>query len=169
MIIERLTPVELVVTDDEIRSHCRLDEQQWLEQMDIIRLYAAAAQDEAERITRRAIGPGTYSLTMTAPVREVELPNPPLVSIDSITDSLAYTTLHRNGIPVVKLDTTSGTDVTIIYQAGFATVPEGIKAWILLRTATYVENRESDSAKPVAPNEFAQNLLTPYISRLVLA
>lgn len=166
MIIERLTPAELVVTDDEIRKHCRIEEQAWIEEGSIVRLYAESAQDEAERFTRRAIAKGTFRVTG---VGEVLLYNLPITSVTSVTYGGSPVTHVRDDTGGIPKITFTG-EATVEYLAGYGTnVPAPIKAWILMRTATMYDNRESDSSKPVQASPFVENLLMPYVVRLVLA
>ncbi len=168
--IERIGQSVLVVTDEEIRQHCRIDEFQFEEERATIGLYALAAQDAAERITRRSIGMQAYRQTERNQVSEVCLSASPFGEIQSVTVSgqaADYSIEYRHGIPVVKLDQ-PGPDAVVTYTAGYPSVPDSIRSWILLRIGALYEHREESAEKPVSEHRFAQHLLTPYIARFIV-
>lgn len=168
--IERIGPPVLVVTDEEIRQHCRIDEFQFEEERATIGLYARAAQDAAERITRRSIGMQTYRQTARGQVSEISLSVAVLGEIQGVTEAggnVGYSIEYRYETPVVKLDQ-PGTDVVVTYTAGYASVPDSIRSWILLRIGALYEHREESAEKPVSEHRFAQHLLTPYIARFIV-
>lgn len=168
--IEQIGDSPLVVTEEEIRLHCRIDEFEFEEQRPIIMAYARAAQDAAARITRRSIGISTYRQTVYGSASDVELSMSPLGSIISVRSGgmdLAHSIEHRNGLPIVKASSSSG--MTIEYTAGYGSVPSSIHSWILLRIGALWENREENAEKVANEHEFAKHLLTPYISRLILS
>lgn len=169
--IERIGPATLVVTEAELKLHCRIDEFQFEDERPVVMLYAAAAQDAAERITRRSIGVSTYQQTVDGQVSEVALQMTPLVSVQSVMSAgaaVAYTRSTEIATPVIRLASPAD-GVVVTYSAGYATVPESIRSWVLLRTGTLYEHREDNGEKPVAEHQFCRHLLTPYISRFVVA
>ncbi len=151
-----------------------------------------AAREEAENITRRAFLPTILELSrVTFPgdsLEVIELPRPPLVSVTSVIyvdtagvaqtmDPAAYAVeAPSDAIPAV-LYLPSGSwpttavvpsAVRIRYTAGWpdaAAVPENIKTWIKLRSATLWANRESIVAGNVSasavemPSRFVDGLL----------
>lgn len=157
---ERLSECELVVTDEELKQHLRIDDDlMWAHQSVIVRMYAAAAQEEAEKLTRRAIGMAEYRLVASG--RRVEIPNPPVQSVElPVGQSVVL------GHTVLEFDDDGPREIN--YRAGYTIAPPMLKAWILLRTASLYEHRSSDSAKPAQPNNFASELLVPYKARLIL-
>jgi hypothetical protein len=163
----------LVVSDCELQTHLRIDPDAWLEEHALVRLYAAAAQEEAERFTRRAIGPGTYQVAPAEVVASVYLRNIPITQILSVSAAgspVSYTALDYMGLPLLLLPAASP-NVVVQYEAGYAegSVPPMLRAWILLATANLYENREAHSTKPVLPNAFASNMLMPFKVTLVFA
>jgi len=129
-----------------------------------------SAREEAENITRRAFLPTVLELSLGKFPRGnmdfIELPRPPLISVSSVAyvdtagvtqtmDPTFYTTASpSDGIPDVLFlvfrswpaTALVPSAVRIRYTAGWpdaASVPENIKTWIKLRTATLWANRES--------------------------
>lgn len=153
----RLTDPELIVTDEELKQHLRIDEDMWSAQSIIVRMFAMTAQEEAETTCRRAIAAADYELTANGPL--IEIPNPPVISVEG------HMTERKGGHTLVR---TGEGEQTITYRAGYERVPLPIKVWVLLRTATLYENRSADAEKVVVPHTFASELLVPYISHLIL-
>ena len=98
-----------------------------------------------------------YRLAVTG--REVEIPNPPVVTVTGDF-------VERFGHTVLRFADDGPHEIT--YTAGYADVPYMLRAWILMRTASLYEHRSADSAKPASPHEFVRELLVPYISRMIL-
>ena len=154
----------------------------------------SSARVEAENLMRRSILSQTLELTLRRFPhcgKRVELPNPPFVSVTSVTyfdaaniatvmDAGAYHVVDASDSIPPTVIPTPGTfwpdtyrrpdAVAIRYAAGWpdaASVPENIKTWIKLRVGTLYANREafladSRAAAVALPGRFFDGLLDRY-------
>lgn len=185
--IKRLTaefaePISLA----QAKLHCRVDgtdDDALFEQIII-----PAVREMAEHRTGRALVTQQWELTLDAfPVAAIEVPMPPLQSVQSIKyldpelglqdiDPAAYS-VHTSSL-VGLIARQSGTSwpavkdrreaVTITFTAGYGTaaeVPASLKAWMLLAAGTLYQNREALATGQVVelPGGFWQHLLDPFI------
>jgi len=162
MSFEPIGNLEAPITDQELMAHLRLVDDEWItEGIPVRSIYLPAALDEASRITRRPIALGDYRFAVRGRASiEVE-------GFIAFVGAAPAASLSWSG--AARLITFTGAPPeTVEVRAGFQTLPPGLKAWILLRTGTFYENREADSAKVAAPNQFAEQLLIPYIARFIV-
>lgn len=134
------------------------------------------ATERAEHELGRSLLTKQYT-TIACPTEKLRL-KPTLDEIISITvtdDNDAETTLtvddykviKNSAIPVLKLASTAGKQVSIVYTAGYGTaaaVPKTIKQWMMVDIATLYENREAVVSGSVAsiPYPFVDGLLDRY-------
>ncbi len=176
------------VTGIEAKGHARIDT---AADDIVIDRFIREAREEAEGETKRAIMTQTWELALALFPAEIVVPLPPLQSVTSIkyidTDgaeqTLAATEYEIDAFseparirPAYGKSWPSTRDVynavKIRFVAGYAgaadvtpPVPEGIKAWILIRFASKYENREATVlGQTVAeiPRNFIDGLLDPY-------
>lgn len=169
-------PVAWPVTLAEIKAHCRISGSA---EDALLGALLAAATEQAGAMTRRQLVTATWALALDRfpsgmnRAAAIEIPLPPLQSIDSITyvdaDGVGRTML--SGAYVVDLDSEPGlvfpahdtewpdtlegkpNAVTLTFTAGWEmdastspaawTGPDSIKTWIKTRVATLYEHREA--------------------------
>jgi uncharacterized phiE125 gp8 family phage protein len=172
------------LTLDEVKAHCRIDvsdDDDWLTRA------IGSAREQAEVITRRALMPQTWTLTLDTFPTAIELAWPPLQSVTSITYREAIA-----GAPTVLSSSSYIVDavsepgwiqpaygfdwpqvwpeinaITVEFVVGWTTagaVPNSIKQWLLLAIADAYMNRERSVTSPtgrisIVPNPFADGLL----------
>ena len=134
----------------------------------LISALIVAARQGAEHMTGRSIVQATWELALDEFKDEIELPNPPLISITSVkyidTDGVLQTMATADYLkddhseparimPAYGETWPSTRDqvnaVLVRYAAGYASaaaVPQQIKNWMLLRIGMLYENRESVAA-----------------------
>lgn len=104
-----------------------------------------AAIEHAETFIRRSISTKTYELTLNNGENSVMLPNPPLVSVDSVLDdndsAVEYELIEENGRSFINFNPNNKTVIT--YQAGYNKVPKTIEQAILILVSHFYENRET--------------------------
>ncbi len=169
-------PATEPVTLAEAKLHLRVDSS---DEDALITRAIKSAREECEHFIQRTIAATTLSLYLDAfPSGDLRLPWGPAQSITSVQ----YVNEAGNLTPlpgsVYMLDDTQvdavlrltwGSSwpttrvqpnaVFVTYVAGYASCPESIRDWILLRVGTLYRMRESDSDKPAMPHEFADRLL----------
>ena len=143
------------------------------------------ARERAEQITGRALAPQTWEKVLDAfPENEIQLPWPPLISIDSVQyidttgvqQTLASTvyTLDSDSEPgwlllaydqdwPETLDTANA--VRVRYTCGYANaaaVPVSIKQWLHLQVGQSYAHREAGAERPVVAHDFTRGLLDRY-------
>lgn len=146
-----------------------------LEEVAVIDGFIRAAQGMAEKRTQRLLT--RRSVTLRLPglpsgVMPVELPGGEVGTITSVTaDGVAVTgSVAVGDSPALLLPATEwpivtgeGYPVVIVYQAGFATVPEDIKAAVKLLAAELFERRSNGSEAAVSEVPLAAKaLLDPW-------
>lgn len=180
MLVLKTAPTTEPVTPAEAKAHLNIALAFVADDATIARFISEARVD-AEKETKRAIMTQTWYLYLDEFPDEIRVPLPPLASVTSIkyVDSDGATqTLAATEYQIAKGDPAKimpaygkswpGTRdqydaVTIEYIAGYASaaaVPEGIKAWILVRVASKYENREAT----VLGQTVAE---IPYVDRLL--
>jgi uncharacterized phiE125 gp8 family phage protein len=153
----------------------------------LITALIATARQAAESRTGRALISQQWRLTLDAWPVCIELPHPPLVSVDAITYldvAGARQTLASGGYQAIT-DTLVGSvqpaygaawptcretpgSIRVDYTAGYgiaSAVPQSIKAWMLLAVATWYSQREAigEASKTAEiPRVFWDGLLDPY-------
>jgi uncharacterized phiE125 gp8 family phage protein len=177
-------PTEEPITLAQAKLHCRVDVS---DDDTLLTLAISAARRAAEQRMTRALITQTWELALDAfPSAEIELPMPPVQSITSVkytdtsgveqTISASDYTLDTYGarhwlIPAQGVSWPSAIDaanaVKIRFITGYgaaATVPEDIKAWLLLAIGTFYANRETVAQGQVVelPGSFWKSLLDPY-------
>lgn len=132
-----------------------------------VELFIRAVRQRAEAITRRGLVRKTEKLILDAfPLggAKISLNKPPLVSVESVTytDTAGVVQTLATSAYTVNIDAEPGyilpvygttwpytlshpDSVTINYTCGYAfgTVPEAIRAWMLMNVASLYENRET--------------------------
>lgn len=169
------------VTLAEAKVHLRVDN---TDEDALIGALVDAATSAAEHATGRALMAQTWEVTFDAFPDAVELTRTPVQSITSITyadETGAPTVLnsslyaldaadefgHAYAVPVYDGAWPSTRDeinaVKVRYVAGYATVPPGIKQWILLQVGTMYANRESVNVGNITTDfKFVDALLYRY-------
>src|SRR5262245_57347885 len=157
-----IEPVTLI----EGRLWCRVDPDDTTQDWAIL-LLIRHARERAELITQMALGRTTYELQLDEfpPGRQpIEVPFPPLVSIDYATVATSAGDVELSGSPTELLvetgpmpgriqPVTAWPTVTsptigafrLGYTAGYATnsqMPASIRLYLMARLSTYFENRE---------------------------
>ncbi len=146
--------------------------------------YLAAARQFAEHYTGRMLMPQTWEMAVTSWADVIEIPAGPVASItsvkyysaagvDSTVNSSLYTLDNYGLIPCVRLARGAawpGTDgrengIRIRFVAGYtdaASVPAGIRHWIMLRAAEAVRHREETVDGAVMALPWIDALLDPF-------
>jgi len=169
-----------VVTLDEAKLHLRVDHS---DEDALITMYIAAAENICRAKTQRAIAITTFQLALDSfPDGPMELQFAPLVSVESVKyfdiDGVQRTIDPADYIldkvsepgwiapgfgltwPVTQ---TRMNAVTVDYTAGYANVPEELKAWMLLVIAYFYENKSIAGVLSRVSNlEFADSILDTY-------
>lgn len=144
-----------------------------------------AARRQAENLTGRALITQQWSLTLDEfPAAAIGLPNPPLVSVQSVkyynTDGVLTTidsadyTVHTSALLglVAPAYGVSWPDsraipeaVVIAFTCGYgaaAAVPPEIKQWMLVQIGHWYANREASGVVKLEPLPFVDGLLDAY-------
>lgn len=170
-------PDTFPVTLEEAKQHLRIlgdDEDGY------IKALLGAATEVAQSITGRQLEPATYDLHLnTFPRGAIEIPRPPLVSVESI--SYIDPNGEEQEVTGFEADTVNGTvgpsynsywpatratpnAVRVRFVAGYPTgeTPFSIRCAILLLVAGLYENRESETPEKMHTNEAVGRLLWPH-------
>lgn len=173
------TPGVEPVTLAEAKLHLRVDA---ADDDTLIAALIVAARNQAESRTGRALVTQQWRLDLDRfPVDTIDLPLPPLQSVESIThldhDGVRQTlaaseyTVISNETPGVVLPAYGKSwpscrvapgSVQISFTAGYgatAAVPQAIRQWMLLQVGAWHESRESD---PSGEMTYVDALLDPY-------
>lgn len=177
-------PATEPVTLSEAKLHLRVEHSA---DDTLITALISTARQTAEHRTGRAMISQQWRMTLDAWQDSIELPNPPLISIEAITyldDSGTRQTLAGSSYQAIT-DTTPGSvqpaygltwptaravagSIRIDYTAGYANaaaVPQPIKAWMLLAIGTWYAHREASAEQSKTaelPRTFWDGLLDPY-------
>lgn len=177
-------PASEPVTLTEAKLHLRVEHS--ADDTLITALIATARQAAEHRIAGALISQ-QWRLTLDAWPDSIELPHPPLNSVEAITyldDTGTRQTLAESSYQIIT-DTTPGSvqpaygatwptarsvagSIRIDYTAGYATaaaVPPPIKAWMLLAIGTWYAQREASAEQSKTaelPRAFWDGLLDPY-------
>lgn len=170
-------PTSEPVTLETAKAHCKVTQ---TDEDALIRSYIAAAREQAEHLTGRALAQATFELRLDAFTDCIELPRPPLISLAGIRYLDASSEEHDlapeafylddTGIlprilPVQPWPETSARPgcVRITYTAGYGAeaLPLSLQQWMLLRIADMYEARETafERALITAPRHFVDGLL----------
>lgn len=175
-------PAAEPVTLAEAKLHLRVDT---ADEDALIGSLIAAARQRAEHELRRSLVTQTWERVLDAfPGAEIELGMGPVQSVTSIlyadaagiTQTLASSAYVLDNVrepgwvlPAAGLawpETAATVNaVRVRYVAGYgnaATVPSGIKQWMLLQIGAMYENRESVAMGSVTPMPFVSGLLDPW-------
>lgn len=166
----------------EAKAHCRVDGS---DDDTLITALIVTARRMAEQATGRALVTQSWRYLLdTFPVAAIDLPLPPLVSVQSVkyldsngtlqtlvadTDYAVYTSSLLGLVaPAYGMSWPSPRDVReavrIEFTAGYgaaAAVPNDIKQWMLLQICHWYDNRQAAGEKH-APLPFVDALLDPY-------
>jgi uncharacterized phiE125 gp8 family phage protein len=170
----------------EAKAHCKVDAD-ITDDDALIAALIIAARRQAEHLTGRALVTQRWRLSLVRfPAASLELPRPPLQSIESIsyldqdgarqalaasdyeviTDELFGRALPAYGKHWPACRAAPGS-VLVEYTAGYglaAAVPQDIRHWMLLAIGTWYAQREASatSAPDALPRAFWDALLDPY-------
>lgn len=156
------------ISVDELKMQARIDQDT---EDALLAAYITAARADVEAILRRALIEQTWEMRLDAWWSDdLELPYPPLISVDSVsyvdaddtthmlnTGDYAVDTMSEPGRLSLLVDTPTAElanfgGVRISYKAGYGSletsVPEPIRQAIRLLAAHYYENRESVLSAP---------------------
>lgn len=183
MALKLITPASTFpVTLAQAKLHCKV-ESDITDDDALITSLIATATEMAEQETGRAIMAQTWELTLDAFPDAFELTRVPVQTITSVKyfDSTgAQQTMNANGysldnandggyayvVPAYAGSWPDARDqinaVSVRYVAGYTTVPEPIKSWILVAIATMYENRTSEDRYPTSKFGFVDRLLDRY-------
>jgi len=168
----------------EAKAHLRVDT---TDEDALITALISAAREHAEHVTHRAFITQTWELAVDAfPAAEILLPRPRLISVVSVKYDDAAEVEQTMDAADYALDTYSepgwllpaygstwpatldaANAVRVRYTAGYgataSAVPQGLKAWMLLRVGNLYRNREElVDGRQVQPS-FVDRLLDPYV------
>ncbi|MBT2215839.1 head-tail connector protein [Virgibacillus dakarensis] len=133
------SPVDL----EYVKQYLRID---YDDEDALIQGMIDASVVHAEAFTRRSLAPKTYELILNDYVGQVYLPNPPLISVDSVVNEYStpihYEVIEERGRAVVSLSPEFDKAV-ITYQSGYGELPKPIEQAILLLVSHFYENRET--------------------------
>lgn len=172
-------PASEPVTLAEAKLHLRVD---GTTEDALISSLIVAARQGAEHLTDRALMTQTLELSLDGFPSVIKLPRPPLVSVTSVKyvdqagaeQTLVSTDYQLDAAseparlmpaygetwPTTRNQVNA---VTIRYQAGYTTVPDQIKSWMLLRIGMLYANRESVATGiSVAQVPYVDRLLDAY-------
>ena len=156
-ILSEVSPFDGLMDLEEVKLYLRVTN---TEEDELIKNLVLASIKKAEAITNRSI-PQKEFLFYVDNTKEFELPYPPFIELVSINVD-NYELDDRDTLAKITLN--QAQDVQVQYKAGYITLPEDIKVWILSTTATLYENREqfSDVSSFEIPNRFLDCLLDRY-------
>ena len=118
-----------------------------------------ASREQIEKISNSTIVPKTYEAVINN-YRMLELPKGPIGEIISLynSDSVEITNYTIIGSDRKFLKSPMQCEMTITYEAGYETVPAGLKIDIMRLTAYMYENRGEDASI----NKFASQIAMKY-------
>lgn len=174
-------PAAEPLTLAEAKAHCRVDGS---DDDTLITALIVTARRMAEQATGRALVTQSWRYLLDAfPVAAIDLPQPPLVSVESVKyiasdgtlTTIASTdyTVHTSALlglvaPAYGMSWPSPRDVReavrIEFTAGYgaaAAVPNDIKQWMLLQICHWYDNRQAAGEKR-DPLPYVDALLDPY-------
>lgn len=181
----KIAPGEEPVTLAEAKLHCKAEESA---DDALITALIVSARQQAEHRTGRALVTQKWELTRDSfPVDSLELPNPKLVSVESVTyldadgvrqtlanteyqvvtDELIGRVLPAYGKSWPSCRVQPGS-VAVNFTCGYgaaAAVPPSIKTWMLLAVGTWYGQREGIITGTIVaelPRDFFAALLDPY-------
>ncbi|MBN4069789.1 MAG: hypothetical protein COA82_11050 [Alkaliphilus sp.] len=154
-------PIVEPITLAEAKAHCRID---FIEDDELISGLISAARNYVEERTRRTLPLTTWELALDEVKGDIEIPRPPLVSINSITfeDSSGvvvtiptadYVVDDISEPAIVRHKKNWGKGwgfnngavinaIRVNFTAGYTLIPKTLKQAILMLIAHYYENRE---------------------------
>lgn len=173
------TPGVEPVTLAEAKLHLRVDA---ADDDTLIAALIVAARNQAESRTGRALVTQQWRLDLDRfPVDTIDLPLPPLQSVESVTYLDAYgvrQNLAESEYTVIANETPGSVipdygktwpgcrvtpgSVQISFTAGYglaAAVPQDIKQWMLVQISQWYENRDAEQKAELG---FVDGLLDPY-------
>jgi uncharacterized phiE125 gp8 family phage protein len=140
-------PTATPITLEEAKSFCRIlsdDEDATLG------ILIGAATDYVQNATGRQLCEATFQI-LSHGVSPIILPKAPLkelISVEYLDGTGVWTALNEPDyalawdIDVGAISVTVTSEVRITYKAGYTTIPNALKAWMLNRVSTLFENRE---------------------------
>lgn len=165
-------PVSDALDLDAVKLHLRVDH---ADDDDLIADLIRAATEQAEAYTGRALITQTWTLLDTAAIWPLSLSRWPVIAVSSlIVDGAQYVTtgVLNSAFTLYAGDDAllegSGTEVTVVYTAGYGNsysdLPAAIRQWMLLQIGQWYEHREGTIQAMHTPQKmpFVDHLLTPY-------
>jgi uncharacterized phiE125 gp8 family phage protein len=184
MALKLVTPAtDLAVSLVEAKAHLRVDTN---DDDTLITAMLATAIQMAEQVTKRALMPQTWVLSLDAFPAAIEISKVPVASVTALiyADNLGVdqTLLASNYVlnnaddfgsafvvpafgkswPDARLQPNA---LRLTFLAGYAnaaSVPESIKSWIKLQLSAMYESRSAEDAMKTHPLGFADRLLDRY-------
>lgn len=181
-------PSQEPITLAQAKLHCRADLDITADDALFTAIIIPAAREAAEHRTGRALVEQKWELVLDAfPAGPLELPMPPLVSVESIKYRDSAGALQTLDPASYEVQTSAllglvapayGTNwpatraqlgaVTVAFTAGYGDpddVPAGLKSWMLLAIGTMYEHRDvlEEGRNVELPGGFWERLLDPYM------
>lgn len=166
----------LIVTVELVKLNLRLPTDS-SEEDDLLEHLINVSTERAEHQLGRSLLIKEYTSTASPAEKLSLLPNLGEITSVTVTDDNDvetvltvddYEVVQTSVIPVLKLESTAGKKVVIVFTAGYgnvAAIPKSIKQWILVDLATLYENREAvivGTTNSNIPYPFVDGLLDPY-------
>lgn len=170
MQLRLITPPESHSLTDMARDYLRVDENDDA----LVSALVSAALEYVSNYTGRAIGVQTWEYVSSPPsgLLSLELPLPPLLSVDEVRYTVAGTEYEwpaeeyeviANAIrPAYGKAYPVCDSLTVRFTCGYETLPESLKFSALILAADLWENREAQSQVQLYTNTAVENLLRPF-------
>lgn len=180
-IIATVDGAELPITLEQARAQCRVDS---TDEDALIETFVGVAVQAAADRMQRSLVPTRWRGTLDSFPAAIELPHPPIMSVESVKyidangtqqtldpqDYLVDSVSEPGYLVPTVARTWPATQgrinaVEVEYTAGYAAgaVPLPIQQWILLAVGDLYGNRSRSAEKPSVPQNFADELLSHYI------
>lgn len=175
--VRTVAPTATPISIAEAKEHLRVDASDEDESIAIYIAAATAHLDGARGWLGRALALQTWQEQFPGFCRRIRLAVAPVVAISSVAyadaDGVAQTVGAENyvidGDDLVFVEdysfpTTRGNlfDLTVTYQAGYASIPDDLRAAMLLIVGDLYANREGQSDDALAINATVRMLLEPH-------
>lgn len=174
--------VEAFISLDTAKAQCRVDVP---DEDALIGMYIDVAMQSASNRLQRTLMPAVYRLTLGSFQDAIDLLMPPIMSVQSVkyidvndqqqtlgTQDYVVDLVSEPG-RIFPSSSTGGwpqtkncaNAVEVEYTAGYTaeSFPTPVKHWVLLVISDLYQNRSRSTEKPSVPQNFADELLSPYI------